>query len=211
MTKTPEEETPTPWGQTRKKPSSLTHHRETLTTKLQGLPKGSRKGRRAPKESRLAKSRQEETLAEEPPKGGCQGQGVDTKELPKGSHQGRETAGIEKTTHQEGTVKAREPQETREEQAVTLARLLAPGRSWRACSPPRKEGWERSPPNTMAREPQEPSPGAKTRGGALTTSAPPTQRASPRPSGTGNRGCICHGWCNGCNGWNSDPICRCST
>ena len=128
---------------TRKEPSSLTQHQETLTTKLQGPPKESRKRRRAPKGERLAKSRQEETFAEEPskggcqdqgattkeapklshlaknrqeetvdkepPKGDCQGRGAATKELPKGSNQGRETAGIEKTTHQEGTIKAREP------------------------------------------------------------------------------------------------------
>ena len=82
----------------------------------------------------MAKSRQEETFAEEPPKGGCQGQrsqpakshkeetvakespkgdgqggGAATKELPKGSNQGRETAKIEKTTYREGTAKARKP------------------------------------------------------------------------------------------------------
>ena len=73
MTESPEEEVPTPWAQTQKKPSSPTLHQETLMAKLQGLPKRSRKGRRAPEEEHLAESRQEDTFAEEPPKVDCQG------------------------------------------------------------------------------------------------------------------------------------------
>ena len=52
----PRGESPTPGGQTQKRPSSATHHRETPATKLQGLPKGSCKGFKALEEERLAKS-----------------------------------------------------------------------------------------------------------------------------------------------------------
>ena len=41
---------------------------------------------------------------------------------------------------------------SKEERAVALAALLAPGRNWRVCSPPREAGRVCSPPSTLARE-----------------------------------------------------------
>ena len=104
-TSTLEEKTSTPRDQTRKRLSSPTYNQGTAAKRL---PKGSHGGRRAAEEEH----RQEETITKEPAKGGCQDRGAATGELPKGSNQGRETAKTDTTTHQEGIIKAREPQKT---------------------------------------------------------------------------------------------------
>ena len=69
MTSNLEEKKPTPWDKTQKRPSSPTYNQGTAVKRV---PKGSRGGRRAPEEEHLAKSCQEETIIEKPPKEGCQ-------------------------------------------------------------------------------------------------------------------------------------------
>ena len=69
MTSNLEEKKPTPWDKTQKRPSSPTYNQGTAVKRV---PKERRGVRRAPEEEHLAKSCQEETIIEKPPKEGCQ-------------------------------------------------------------------------------------------------------------------------------------------